>query len=717
MLSQLYWVSVTYVRRPLFWAAAAILLAVVVYGVSTGNHNKIRSSYPSFQVDGLQLHSYEEFQKLRDEGRLKEVRSFDFTSLLIDKSRHLLRLNETIPVRAIHLDEINIQEFIKECDQATEIEQLVFTSLFPDLDPSWLSQFSKLRHFKTYSMSGKKPWVAQLKKLPELERLSITSCYSLEGLEQLARLEKFHTLEIDSIRQFSDNDLRIISQLPQLRTLILKPHQVATAPKPNEPKNSITDAGLALLRDMPNLKTVYVNPFALERVRSILPNKRVLRSTYSPIRVGNLTRVEFALALFFVVVYFQITGQSSLFLGRIAPRFTPSHWIVPIGILAVAIGLGTLCIATGKSQMLPALAVCLLVVAGMGWSISIVLSAEKKMGMTGFAFALSLGLGPLAVLATHEHYFPSEIDAFLLGDFPRICAVLIGIACLVMALILRHFTQLPLRLAELGKTVPVSLSDIKTSAIANSQQSRQTHWPMKIASGILDRRIACGFHGNQPAQRISLWHAAVSGMGRWQKVALTILFGLLAGGVPFWKRGDPDTFFALALVAPLAVGVFWLFSSSLCWHLRLKHFSHELLRPVSRRSLRSDFFRSLLGDLGASLLLTLPLTCIAYLLLKDVAVEITPWIPTLGWLSLGGLALGMGVFASIALIRRTWLAITAFALIYFLFFMILPFATIVDWEPLPAELFRISLALGLLGVTMFVLAWRRFLQIEWGKHA
>jgi len=126
MRSQLYWVGLTYVRRPLFWAATAILLAVVVYGISTGNHNKMQSSYPRFQAEGLLVHSYEGFQKLQSEGRLKEVRRLDFFSLLSDKMRHLARWNETIQGRAIHLDEINAQEFIKECAQATEIEELIF---------------------------------------------------------------------------------------------------------------------------------------------------------------------------------------------------------------------------------------------------------------------------------------------------------------------------------------------------------------------------------------------------------------------------------------------------------------------------------------------------------------------------------------------------------------------------------------------------------------
>jgi len=196
MLSQLYWVGVTYVRRPLFWAAAAILLAVVVYGhgVLTSNHNTVRSSYPHFQAEGLRVHSYEEFQKLRDEGRLKEVRSLDFMSLLIHKMGHLARWNKNIQGRGVHTDEINVQEFAKEIAQATEIEELVFAGLLPDLDLSWLSQFPKLRHFEIMSLSGNKPWIAQLEKLLELERLSITSCYSLEDLSLLASLEKLQTL-------------------------------------------------------------------------------------------------------------------------------------------------------------------------------------------------------------------------------------------------------------------------------------------------------------------------------------------------------------------------------------------------------------------------------------------------------------------------------------------------------------------------------------------
>jgi len=289
----------------------------------------------------------------------------------------------------------------------------------------------------------------------------------------------------------------------------------------------------------------------------------------------NSCKNDFAVLLF-AVVGFQLAGQSSLFLGRIAPRFFHSHLIVPLGILAVASALVTFCLSAGDSQMLPALAACLLVVAISGWVFQMVFTTEKVTGMLGVAFGLSIGLGPLAILSTH-YYFGPKIDAFLLGDFLGIAVVLLGLSCLVIALVLWHLARLPLRLAISGKTLPISLADIKTSAIANSQQSTKTHWPLKIASGILDRHIARGFHGNQPTQRISLWHAAITGMGPLQKVPFTLFLGLCFGFRLVRGRNDPDVYLALALGAPLAIGIFWLFGSSLCWHFRLKSFGYELL--------------------------------------------------------------------------------------------------------------------------------------------
>jgi len=236
-------------------------------------------------------------------------------------------------------------------------------------------------------------------------------------------------------------------------------------------------------------------------------------------------------------------------------------------------------------------------------------------------------------------------------------------------------------------------------------------------NGILDRRIACGFHDNQPAQRISLWRAAFPGMGRLQKAITSLLIGAGFAFLVVRERNRPDVYFVLALAAPLAGGMFWLLGSSFCWHYRLKSFAYELLRPVSRRSLRSDFFRSLLGDLGASLLMTLPLACIGYFLWQDVAIEIRPWTTSFCFFSMGALIFGLGVFASIALIRRTWLAMIAIFLIYFAFVLIVTLTTIIDWELTFTELLRISMALAVLGSAMSIFAWRRFLHIEWGKNA
>jgi len=715
MLNQLYRVGLTYLRRPLFWVATSILLAVVVYGVSTSKHQKMQQSYPRFKASGLRIQSYEEFQNLQAEGRLQEIRTLDFMSLLGDKMRHLARWDEAMQGRAVHIDEINAQELIEECAPATEIIELIFAGLLPDLDLSWLSQFQKLRYFEILSLSGNKPWITQLEKLPELERLSITSCQSLEGLSRLAKLKNLRTLKLGNIQRFSDVDLLEIAELPELRTLILSPHQVSVSPKTHAPENSVSDAGLAVLRDMPNLQTIYVNPYALERVRSILPNKRVLRANYSKSRIANLVRVEFALALFFAVVFYQLAGQSSLPLGRLAPQFFRSHLIVPSGMLVATIALGTYCLSAGDTQMGPALSVCLLVLTGVG---SLFLAMGKLDGLAGIAWAFSLAFMPLAVLVTHEHYFPSEIDAFLLGDFLGTCAAIIGLACLAIVVILHHLTQLPLRMAKSGRTVPVSLADIKNVAEANNKQNMQTHWPLKIAGNLLDRRIAHGFHGNQPAQRISLWHAATPGMGSSQKIPFTIFLASCFGFITMRQRDEPDSLLLFALVAPMVIGMLWLFFASWSWHFRLKHFSYELVRPVSRRSLRSDFFRSLIVDLGASLSLTLPLAIVVYFLYRDASLEILSLIPTLGFYSVGILIFGIGFFASIALIRKSWLVMTVLAPAYFSAIFALPFlAKVAEEKMTSSDCMRITTALGLLGFAALFFAWRRFLRIEWGKSA
>ena len=713
MRNQLYWVALTYVRRPLFWVATTLLLAAVVYGTLSSNSNRMRQSYPRFKVSGTEVYSYKKFQKLQDEGRLEEIRILDLSSLLGEKEwERACKINAeklteecVLATESVNIDEIYVRELIEESALATNIEELQFTGLLPDMDLSWLGKFPKLRHFKVWSLPGNKPWVAQLDQLPALERLSITSCESLEGISRLAKLEKLQTLELDGIKQFSDTDLREISQLPHLQTLILKPHSVASAPKPDDPKNSVTDAGLALLRDMPNLQTVYVNRHALERVRSILPNKRVLRAKYSNSRMGNLALLEIALGLFFAVILFHFSGQSSLFLGRLAPGFLRSHLLIPVGMIVIAVALSTLCIVANGSDLLPALSVCLLVLAGLA------LLFHLFPGHKAIPF---IGLAP-SVIGLVQKYFNPTIDSYLLGDYPGVCLALLGLACLTIFMASRSLVRLPIRLAESGAVLPVHLADIKSLAEAKQTQSGKTPWPMRFFSNALDRKLSSGFHGHQQTERISLWHAATQGAGRSQGMFFWALFCSAVFFSVMRKRPEPETILTLAILAPLAIGILTLFGSTASWHFRLKHFSYELLRPVSRGSLRSDFFRSLLGSLGDSLLLTLPLAMIAYFYFRNAHFEILSWIPSLCFLSAGGLIFGVGVLALIALIRRSWLAMTALLLLYFGSMFSLPFRLGGDWEPTTSLLTRFALALGLTGTAALVFAWRRFLQIEWGK--
>ena len=714
MRNQLYWVALTYVRRPLFWVATAVLLAAVVHGISTSNSEHMRQSYPRIKVSGVRVHSYRKFQKLQSEGRLHELRTLDISRLLGEKEWERAReINAekltgkcVLATESVDIDEINTRELIEEIALATNIEELEFTGILPDLDLSWLSQFPKLRHFKVSSLSGNKPWVAQLDQLLELQRLSISSCKSIEGISRLANLKKFQTLELDSIHEFSDEDLREIAQLPHLQTLILKPHSVASAPKSDDPKNSVTDAGLALLRDMPNLRTVYVNRYALVRVRSALPNKRVLRANYSNSRMGYLALLEIALGLFFAVTLFHFTGQSSLFLGRLAPGFLRSHLLIPIGMIVIAVALGTFCIVTRGGGLLPALSVCLLMLAGLA------LLFHLFPGREVIPF---LGLAP-SVIGLVQKYFNPTIDSYLLGDYPGVCLALLGLACLTIFVVSRSLVRLPIRLAESGKVLPVHLADIKSLAEAKQTQSGRTHWPMRIFSNALDRQLSSGFHGHQQTKRISLWHAATQGAGRsqgmffWALFCTTVFFSIMR------KRPEPETLLALAILAPLTIGVLTLFGSAASWHFRLKHFSYELLRPVSRRSLRSDFLRSLIGNLGNSLLLTLPLAMIVYVYYRNANFEIIPWIPSLCFLSVGGLIFVAGVAVSIALIRRSWLAMSALFLLYMLSIPTLSFGFFAeDWVPTTSPLAIVALGLGLLGTAALVFAWRRFLHIEWGK--
>ena len=713
MRNQLYWVGLTYVRRPLFWVATVVLLAAVIYGIWPSNSEHMRQSYPRFKVSGTRVYSYKKFKKLQVEGRLHAIRTLDMSSLLGEKEWHRARkinaeklIEECVlATEGVDIDEIFAKELIEESGLATNIEELKFAGLLPDMDLRWLSQFPKLRHFKVWSLPGDKPWVAQLDQLLELERLSITGCKSIEGISRLASLEKFLTLELDGIHEFSDADLREIAQLPYLQTLILKPHSVAAAPKPDDPKNSVTDAGLALLRDMPNLQTVYVNRHALERVRSILPNKRVLRAKYSNSRMGNLALLEIALGLFFAVILFHFSGQSSLFLGRLAPGFLRSHLLIPVGMIVIAVALGTFCIVTGGGDLLPALSVCLLLLAGVALFTHL---------FSGSGLMLFIGMAP-SVIELVQKYFNPTIYSYLLGDFPGVCLALLGLSCLTIFMVSRSLVRLPIRLAESGTALPVHIADIKSFAEANQTQSGKTPWPMRIFSNALERKLSSGFHGHQQTQRISLWHAATQGAGRTHGMFFWALFCSAVFFSVMRKRPEPETVLTLAILAPLAIGILTLFGSTASWHFRLKHFSYELLRPVSRRSLRSDFFRSLIGGLRDSLLLTLPLAMIAYFYFRNAHFEIMRWIPSLCFLSVGGLIFGTGVLALIALIRRSWLAMTALFLLYFGSMSFLPFRIGGDWVPTTSLLTQIALALGLLGTAALAFAWRRFLHIEWGK--
>ena len=374
--------------------------------------------------------------------------------------------------------------------------------------------------------------------------------------------------------------------------------------------------------------------------------------------------------------------------------------------IVITVALGTFCIVTSGSDLLPALSVCLLLLAGVALFTHL---------FFGSGLMLFIGMAP-SVIGLVQKFFAPTIDSYLLGDYPGVCLALLGLSCLTILLVSRSLVRLPIRLAESGKVLPIHLADIKSLAEANQTHSGKTHWPIRIFSDALDRQLSRGFHGHQQTHRISLWHAATQGAGRSQKMFFWALFCIAVFFSIIRKRPEPETILAFALLAPLAVGVLTLFGSAASWHFRLKHFSYELLRPVSRRSLRSDFFRSLIGSLGNSLLLTLPLAMLVYAYYRNANFEIMQWLPSLCYLSVGGLIFGTGVLALITLIRRSWLAMTALFLLYILSVPTLSYGFFIDdWEPTASVFAIVALALGLLGTAALVFAWRRFLHIEWGK--
>lgn len=115
-----------------------------------------------------------------------------------------------------------------------------------------------------------------LSQLKNLEILDLSQSDFSGGLEHLGGLPKLHTLILSSFENLNDASVAELKELHHLQTLVLAPVYA------NNPEKTVTDAGLESLKELPSLRTLYVEyhgkwTMPVEKLQALLPGVKVLR--------------------------------------------------------------------------------------------------------------------------------------------------------------------------------------------------------------------------------------------------------------------------------------------------------------------------------------------------------------------------------------------------------------------------------------------------------
>ena len=722
-IRRLWWVGVTYWTRPAMWGAVAvyaILVGIFLLGhVVDGSKTKLRSCYPQISFPSSAFRTKAQLDRVLERGDGGNVEFLKLNPILSDFWR-------TPDGQQAILSRRDPGFILATLKQLPNLQGLAWywTSLWD----TQLTPISHLRRLEYLSLAQTKFQPEQLQYLSNLKRLKVldlSGCRFTGGLQHLTPLEGLHTLILSDFQNLNDAALADLRHLPQLRTLVLAP---LTG---QDPGRFVTDRGLESLKELPNLRTVYVrdsHPFVsiIQPLRTLLPHVTVRRMEYRQDRISTAFILFCASLLLSVLIAAHVFSQFSQASARLIPQFTVSHFGVPATVFTVGMVVHTILSLQVRATLWPAVTLSALSLGGPGVLFLAVFANYGALGRVhsvvrgGTGLALIIGLQ--SVVVSQERWVP-WLDAYLIGDFPGITALL-GAVCLAIAgasLWMCH--RVALWAAEAGVIPPTTLLGFRLSTLQSSSGSGMIPTQEKGGKsfGLLARVVQGGYHGNRLWQRIRLWQAGSTFRAFHVVLMMMSVVGILLA-TDYWRYGrwsrtqtspfDLSRFVFLGVVL-LVTSVAAVIGS---WRRRMLVLGFESVHPVTRETIRSDVFLAIAWDLMAMLPGLIVLGLLMLAAASSSEYNSFTWITTVlvSCAALGGVAYAVAVWC--VLIRRTWPVVVVGSLIYVI--LIAACGVCGVWcvhekaSLDPIAVLAVAASFSLLSVLALRSAWRRWLQIE-----
>ena len=435
---------------------------------------------------------------------------------------------------------------------------------------SALSQLTNLRQLNVNNTGGL-DW--KLPQLPKLEYVVLGYNVQLEQtLETLAEHSpNLHTIALSGYQgmDYSERMLAAIRKMPMLRHMY-----IFSSSKP---------------------KDLHEPSRQLEFLRARLPGIAVHRGTYSIGRLGVCT----FLLLQAMFVSFLVWFQSGLTLSQPLAAVMPGHrrphlfWPFTASLLAMAV------FVTGASFMGVFFPVALAIGCFAAMLVTMILpghdltsewrritSIVSAVDMLTLFTLVGVGIG-----------LPSTMDAFLLGDYPVLAALMMVWFLAGAAWKVVRTGRLHRILAESGMTgIPgmnIGMQQLYDQPFKPAPGWSMAKWQLKRMESAIDRRIAGMDRTNWVDM---LRRASPSNPGMLMGVGMMVVFIVVFQSMPWMRNSNAPK------AMPYSVGMMQammmiLMMNTMMWLGRRSSIAAEFLRPISRpkfwNALRMAIFHDL----------------------------------------------------------------------------------------------------------------------------
>ncbi len=743
----------TYWSRPLVLVLGLLWVGLLVVPLMFGGStSEVRQSRPEVEMPRSSIERIERLDTVRQSGRQAEVEGLRLDwlwSKLVPRDATLaengrtwiangdpaqldtLKFVEEFPnLKALKYDNlILIPEDLERLSRCTQLTQLSLSgvSLFDKrTEPEAVG--SRLRDLKGDDLGV-------LTGLQELEVLDLSGLEIAGQLECLSGLPKLHTLILSRFEHLNDAALSELRHLPHLKTLMIAPVYIDRPPTDHE--DSVTDAGLRSLAEIPQLRMIHIGfhgPYTVpvSKLRSMLPGVRVRRGFYSEERVmtgGGLPLfICMTAAILLCIHTLNLYAQP---MAHLLPRFSPSHQVLPILIQGTSVVGMTMNLLSKEAAFLPSVSLATTWLAGVLWYFHIptsrvlwrrgIIAVLSLIAFLGF-FVAMIG----SVFAAVK--FPVVVDAFLLGDAGDVVSLaLIIVSMLALVQWNRMLPHEAQSFAAAGAKAVLEWKDWKVltqKSVARqlgSSDACRDPWLFRRSERYLESAVR--HPGGGEWSQLQLWRAGVPRVGLSFGV-MAVIAGVVAT-TGWWIELYQSRSFESDLMRghDLIPGViFSLMIAGMClaqWRNRMPGMAGESLRPQTRATLRRLTFLGTLLDMLPPLLVSL-----GWLILACTYSPPESRTPAmiLGMLSIWIVAV-LALYAIVMwvlLIDQMWVIVVVLVVSYLVasgvgIGLIAIRHSTDDLELNPTDLMTVAAGLFVVAGLGLVYVWRRWGTVEFGK--